>query len=66
MADGVPCEENVRAVSIVYIMLTHHLAEHNEHVRSRHWQPQGAGGRVHPIWGGHLAISTEGAVNVSQ
>ena len=52
MSNGASGEKNFRAVACIhFIMLAHHqlLAEHNEHVRSRHRQPQGAGGRVHPM-----------------
>ena len=40
MADGASCEKNVRAVSIFIMLAPHQLAEHNEHVRSRHSVPK--------------------------
>ena len=68
MADAASCEKPWELYPIIhFIILTHHqLAEHNEHARSRHQQPQRAGGRLHRKMGWILTISTERAVNVVQ
>ena len=41
--------EILGAVSILQLLTHHQLAEHSEHVRSRHRQLQGVRGKVHPM-----------------